>query len=156
MIDLMQLQAITLATQKLKRRESYQDGFRVALFKRVDGDHSLLRLEEDSQEEVNLDDITVWKQKKVKEKAVQLFSLLAGREIKSKVIRLGIIFLRDNQKFLHTEFKKFLIENGYSEKTAQSQSKQMVLLFNLLKITNGEHLINDRSLIWNKCLELVS
>ena len=155
MIDLMQLQAISLYNQK-KHRESYKDGFNIALLTRVGEDRSILRLEKNSEKEVNLDDAIVWKQKKVKEKAVQLFSILSGKDIKAKVIRLSIQYLKDNGRFERLKFKAFLVENGYSDKTATAQAAQMVNLFKLLKVINYEGLVNEQSLIWDKCLSLAS
>lgn len=156
MIDITALKAIALRDVTTVKRQSYQDGFNLALLKRVDGNLGLLKLELDSDEEIDLDDHNIWKQKKVKEKAVQLFSILNGKKIEGKIIRLSICFLKDRGQIKRNEFKNFLIEEGYSEKTAIAQANQMCLLFKLLKVINSEGLINDRSLIWSKCLQVRS
>ena len=155
MIDITALKAIALRNVEIKR-QSYRDGFNLALLNRIGGKHEFLKLEFDSNEEVDLDDPIVWKQKKVKEKAIQLFSILNGKHIEAKIIRLSIRFLKERSQLKKHDFKTFLIENGYSEKTAIAQSGQMVLLFKLLKVIDSEGFINGRSLIWSKCLELNS
>ena len=156
MIDITALKAIALRDVMPTKRQSYQDGFNLALLKRVDTNRELLKLEFDSDEEVDLDDHNVWKQKKVKEKAVQLLSILNGKNIEGKIIRHGIHFLKQHGQIKKVEFQKFLVENGYSEKTAIAQASQMFLLFKLLKVINSEGFINSRSLIWSKCLQLNS
>lgn len=153
MIDLMHINALLLTQPKQKQaRESFLEGYNLALFKRVE-DTEMLRLEADSNEVVDLDDALVWRQKKVKEKAIQLFTMLSGDNIKARVINLAIAFLAENETISTSNFKQYLVVNGYSEKTAAAQSSQMVTLFKLLKVTNAQGEINPRSLVWRRILE---
>lgn len=150
--DLQKVQNTTSRTKLTASRiklTNYMD----KLLKVVNGDKEFLKLEEGRDGYVDLDDNIVWRQVKVKEKAIQFYEFLLGRPIQAKVIRICSKSLIENNMASNATFSLALIKEGYSQKTTVAQSSQMMTLFKLLKIVDssgGVCQINPKSLIYRR------
>lgn len=159
MIDLMS----GTETKEATRKTYANDGYQAVLLQRVKN-RELLRLTTDDAVSLDLDDTTVWKQKKVKEKAVNLFTSIQNGRITNRVIMLGFEVLREKGSLTGGPcgnlYRKLMLE-GYSAGTAHAQSCQIITLFRLLRITmsmgsrrwvpNPDSLVLERSM---KCLPI--
>ena len=154
MLDLMNPALCQLASGRV----TYDDGYMCVLFKRVQ-DRSLLVMTKGDEKCVDLDDGLIWKQKKVCEKAVQLFSGIEAGLITSKILQIGLRTLQRDE-YLTTGIRgniiQELIKQGYSVATAKAQGNQIITLFRLLKITDTEtphrYFLRSDSLIYEKAV----
>lgn len=154
MLDLMNPALCQLSSGRV----TYDDGYMCVLFKRVQ-DRSLLVMTKGDDKCVDLDDGLIWKQKKVCEKAVQLFSGIGAGLITSKILQIGLRTLQRDQ-YLTTGIRgniiQELIKQGYSVATAKAQGNQIITLFRLLKITDNEsphkYFLRSDSLIYEKAV----
>lgn len=157
-MDLLKLELIDecepVQEKEKPKRLPRSESFMMSLLTKVEGHENLLYLEEGSEERLDLDDCVRWRQKKVKEKALQLYDLILGKKIEAKVIRRSIEFLRSNGQISVPLLVADLVSGGYSVKTAQAQASQMVCLFKLLKVVNTDnqrnYFINSKSLIYKQ------
>lgn len=141
-------------------RVSFAHGYQSAVLSVLCGFDYLLQMEKGLPDTVNLDDSTVWRQKKVQAKAVQFFAILAGQSPKADLIRIGFSELVQSQKIETGDkgnlFNRFVRE-GYTPATARAQSSQIKTLFLNMKVITkkGEQLyvVNPISLIYEKALE---
>lgn len=120
------------------------------------------RLTSDSEETVNLDDAIMWRQKKVKEKAVKLLADIEAGKITTRVVIIGFQILKSDGQITSGKWGNLLMKlkaEGYSNGTATAQAMQIVTLFRLLKITEPEtsycFIPNKNSLILKKALEII-
>ena len=83
---------------------------------------------------IDLDNPLVWRQKKVKTKALQFFHWLEGGNLASRVIPEAVKFLVEHQEISTKQLSAHFQKLGYTVGTANAQAGQMVTLFKLLKI----------------------
>lgn len=153
----MNLLDVALLPNNIEEKEArvvYTTGYQLALVTALKGRDELLQL--DTQGSIlNLDDNTVWRQKKVKEKAVQMFSLIVGDSIKAKVIRFAVSDLKNNGDANSKRLREGLMNVGYSEKTANAQASQMISLFKNLKVIMSNGKLNPDSLLFKRMIEAI-
>ena len=152
-MDLTNINLLAFDAPVKRSRVSYREGFTLALLASVDGDKSLLRMEDVSEEIINLDDTNIWTQKKVKEKVIQLFNAITKKKKASRVLQLGFKALRETQRISSPSFCLTLVQEGYTDKTALAQSNQVICLFKSLKIIQptrekGVYSLNPHSRIY--------
>lgn len=141
------------ALHRVVRRPSYSQGHQAALMEIVKHDAQSLQLEINNPDIVDLDDLRVWRQQKVKEKAIQLFRIMVGDDIKANILRTGLRVLIERPNFFagaNNAIRLKLMQDGYSEKTATAQANQMITLFSMLKMIvreGNEWRVNPQSLI---------
>ena len=150
------------AYMKEPPKKSFKEGYQAALNSAILDADGLLLLEKGSSERVNLDDPVVWRQKKVKEKAIQFFEILRGTKIDAKLLRIGFDELRTKGylcKFPERNMYKRYLAEGYSEGTANAQSGQMHSLFRQLRMvipdptTPNKFIVNPNSLLFERALK---
>ena len=150
------------AYMKKAPKKSFADGYQAALNSAILDYVSVLQMEKDKPDTVDLDGPAVWRQKKVKEKAIQFFEILRGTKIDAKLLRIGFDEL-STKGYLrkHPEqnmYHRFLSE-GYSEGTSRSQAGQMHSLFTQLRMvvpdpaTPNKLIVNPNSLLYEKALK---
>ena len=92
-MDLMDVSLTLLVPTNLCReqqRMSYSSGYQNALYSVVRHNTQALLLEEGKEDCLDLDNTIVWRQIKVKQKAIQLFRLLEGQAVEAKILRIGL------------------------------------------------------------------
>lgn len=161
MIDLMNPE---LGNNKIpETRKTYlADGYQAVLCQRVK-DYSLFCLTSDTHEQVDLNNNGLWRQKKVKEKAVRLFEQVANGRLTNRVLQIAFKLLQQDGVFIGggrgTLFNK-LLEEGYSVGTAHAQAQQIITLCKLLRITveinKYNSSINKNSLLLPKVMQCLN
>ncbi len=146
---------------KMEKRVSYANGHQAAVNSMLCGFNELLQMEKGKPDLVNLDDPLVWRQKKVKEKAVQFFEILSGKHPKGQLLRIGFDELSKKGYlcgFPECNMFHRYMEEGYSEKTARAQAAQMHSLFSQLRVVvegpanHRKLVVNPNSLLYEKAL----
>ena len=150
------------AYMKKAPKKSFADGYQAALNSAILDYVAVLQMEKDKPDTVDLDDPAVWRQKKVKEKAIQFFEILRGTKIDAKLLRIGFDELSKKGYLCKSPernmYKRYLAE-GYTEGTANAQSAQMHSLFTQLRIVvpsspnPNKLVINPNSLLYEKALK---
>lgn len=113
------------------------DGHQAVLLQRIK-DRSLLTMEYGKDDEVDLDSAT-WRQKKVKDKAVQFLTSLDEGTITNKVIKAAIDVLERDGRIvtgLHGNLLTELVSRGYTAKSARSEAAQTVTMLRLLRVVD--------------------
>ena len=162
-MDLMDVSLTLLVPTNLCReqqRMSYSSGYQNALYSVVRHNKQALLLEEGKEDCLDLDNTIVWRQIKVKQKAIQLFRLLEGQAVEAKILRIGLkTLIRDGYVYSGQTGNLYLaLRNaGYSRGTSSAQTNQMITLFQLLRMTkeNGyKWQINPSSLILKRIIAM--
>lgn len=150
------------AYMKKAPKKSFADGYQAALNSAILDYVSVLQMEKDKPDTVDLDDPAVWRQKKVKEKAIQFFEILRGTKIDAKLLRIGFDELSKKgylQKHPEQNMYHRFLSEGYSEGTSRSQAGQMHSLFTQLRMvvpdpaTPNKLIVNPNSLLYEKALK---
>ncbi len=125
----------------------------------VFGFADLLRMEKGLPDTVDLDDPILWRQQKVKAKALQFFAILTGRNPDAALLRIAFDELCNGKGYTtgaKGNLHQRLIAAGYSEATVKAQVSQTVALFlNLRIIVKSRpqvYVINPVSLLYERAL----
>ena len=111
--------------------------------------------------DLDLDDSTIWRQEKVKRKAVQLLTAIESGALTNVPIIEGLRLLKTEGRLtggkygnLYTKLREF-----YTEGTASAQTNQVITLFKTMRITietaKSVSMPNPDSLILPKVLALI-
>lgn len=144
--------------QTRKTKCAYEQGFQAALLSRIT-DYSLLMMT--PTYDLDLDDSTIWRQEKVKRKAVQLLTAIESGTLTNVPIIEGLRLLKTEGRLtsgkygnLYTKLREF-----YTEGTASAQTNQVITLFKTMRITletaKSVSVPNPDSLVLPKVLTLI-
>ena len=137
---------------------TYNQGFQAALLSRIE-DHSLLMVTPNNY--IDLDNSAVWRQEKVKRKAVQLLTSIECGSLTNVPLIEGLRLLRTEGRLtsgkhgnLYMKLREF-----YSVGTANAQAAQVITLFKTMRVTletaKSVSIPNPDSLVLPKALTLI-
>jgi hypothetical protein len=139
MLDLLNLNDLVgikmMSYEKSSRVTRESEGHMAVLLHRLPC-RALLKMEYDKEDEVDLDS-PIWKQKRIKDRALAFLSDIGYGEIKNKPIRIALDLLQtDGFLSVGTKGNLFdrLVKEGYAKNSSKCESSQVITMFRLLRM----------------------